>query len=108
MTQDQYFAEAYVGIADSLLLLAAYGFRNVDKIAAPAEEAIARALELNPRLAEAYAAKHRLNSRFNAPRADQDELIHQALQLNPNDAYALHSLSAAMWWPANRLKRSSL
>ena len=97
VTQDQYFAEAYVGIADSLLLLAAYGFRNVDKIAAPAEEAIARALELNPRLAEAYAAKHRLNSRFNAPRADQDELIHQALQLNPNDAYALHSLSAAMW-----------
>ena len=90
VTLDSKFAQAHVGVASSLTLLASKGYRNVSDVAPQAKAAIARALELDPDLAEAYAAKRLLLYELDegAP-GERLSLIERAVALNPNDAITL-------------------
>lgn len=93
---DPNFAPAHVGIAKTLVLLVNYQGRNIADIAPPAEAAIARALELDPSLAEVYAAKYLLLSEQDTPFAERVPLIKRAIELDPNDAMSLHLLATGL------------
>jgi tetratricopeptide (TPR) repeat protein len=89
-TLDPKFALAHVGVANTLVLLADRYYRNIDEVAASADAAITRALELDPQLPEAYAARFLLRSSAGGPRQERMQLIQRAIELNPNDPMTLH------------------
>ena len=92
---DPKFALAYVGLADTLRLQAAYSGVPVDVALARAEKAVAEALKLDPNLAEAWAARGGI-----AMDRAQDEIaerfLRRAIELNPNYATAHHWLSMVL------------
>jgi len=87
--RDAQFAEAYVGLADCLLLLTTY-FNALDSPAAyrEASEATARALEIDSELAEAWASQAfaRYLLTWDWEQAELD--FKRALELAPNSAVA--------------------
>ena len=92
---DPKFALAHVGLADTLTLQVYYGGRPKDAVLGDAEKAVAKALELNPNLAEAWTAAGNIaGSRFQFDRAEQ--MLRRALALNPNYAQAHHWLSITL------------
>lgn len=100
---DPEYAEAYAGLAESVLLLfnnhAAVSF---DEMLAVAEPALDRALALDPKLADAYASlgllKHKIwdESRRGPELAEAEAAYRRAIELNPNNARAY------MWFAAVR------
>jgi TolB-like protein/DNA-binding winged helix-turn-helix (wHTH) protein/tetratricopeptide (TPR) repeat protein len=94
LMHDSRFALAYAGLADAYMAGFYYQNRSLDQTAALVEPAAARALELDPSLAEAYAARAVLRSeqwRLDEAVADLDK----AILLKPNYADALVRLGAA-------------
>ena len=87
---DPEYAAPYVGLADANNLLHFYGAIGYDEAMANARPAIERALELDPELGEAYAARGYPSFWFEgdipAGRAD----FSRAIELNPNDSDALY------------------
>lgn len=85
--RDPQFALAYSGLADSYSLLSAsgesYGQIPVEEAIARAAPLIDRALELEPRLAEAHASLGYLNRLRQDPKAAERSL-RRALELNPD------------------------
>jgi tetratricopeptide (TPR) repeat protein len=74
---------------------ASYGYRSEDAVLAEAEQAIAKALELNSSLAEAWASAGLIAwDRNQFARAEQ--MLRRAITLNPNLAPAHHWLSRAL------------
>ncbi|MEO5624515.1 MAG: winged helix-turn-helix domain-containing protein [Dokdonella sp.] len=57
VAQDAHYALAYSGIADTYMLLYEYGDITLDEASAKAHSAVARAKELKPDLADAYASE---------------------------------------------------
>lgn len=57
VAQDAHYALAYAGIADTYMLLYEYGDITLDEASAKAHSAVARAKELKPDLADAYASE---------------------------------------------------
>ncbi len=91
---DPDFAMAWVGIADALGLLHAYG--HADEYVLPrAEEAITTALERDPRSAEAHAAMGRLHGQHNRNEEALAEL-RLALRLQPGYAEAHNWLTIGL------------
>ena len=89
---DPDYALAWVGLADSLILLHGYGYRAPDNALPEAETAVKRALQLEPDLAEAYASLGGLSgARGDLPGAI--ELLKQATELRPGYAEAHNWLS---------------
>jgi TolB-like protein/DNA-binding winged helix-turn-helix (wHTH) protein/Tfp pilus assembly protein PilF len=94
LSHDPRFALAYAGLADAYMAGYYYQNRPLDQTAKLVEPAAARALELDPALAEAYAARAVLRSeqwRLDEAVADLDK----AILLKPNYADALVRLGAA-------------
>lgn len=89
---DDTYALAWVGLADALGLLHAYGHLDGDQVLPRAESAIRRALELDPALAEAHAALGRLLGQRNEAIAAGRELK-RAVELKPGYAEAHNWLS---------------
>ena len=88
---DDRFALAYTGIADAYLLLAAgYGDLDAQEAAVKAEPAIARALELDDSLGEAYASLGLL-------RLNTGELINAELALRKAISFDPDYAMAHMW-----------
>jgi TolB-like protein/Tfp pilus assembly protein PilF len=84
---DPKFALASVGLADTLLLQTLYAGRSRDATLGEAEKAANRALELDPNLAEAWAAAgHLAADRGKFERAEQ--MLRRAIALNANYAPA--------------------
>ncbi len=93
--RDPEFALAHVGLADTLKLQTEYGTRPRVSGLEEAEQAAARALALDPGLAEAWTSKGGIaNSR--GAYAQAEELLRRAIELNPNYATAHHWLGAAL------------
>jgi TolB-like protein/Tfp pilus assembly protein PilF len=92
---DPQFALAWVGLADTLAMQVYYGSRPLDTGLSEADDAVNRALKLNPNLAEAWASAGMvLHSRLQLERAEQ--MFRRAIALNPNYAPAHHWLSLAL------------
>ena len=87
---DPDYARAYVGVADGKLLLALYGDLSEEQARADAAEAIDRAMELDPKLAAAWASRGLMLSDTDPKEAER--VLLRAIELNPN--YAM----AHMWY----------
>lgn len=94
--RDPHFAEAWAGAADSLTLMAIYGFKAVGQIRGDAEHAIDTALGLEPGLDSAHASRGLLWSQLDVPDSAVAEQYRKALALNPNN-------SLAHMWLSNHL-----
>ena len=89
---DPGYALAWVGLADSLILLHDYGYRPPDAVLPEAEAAIERALQLDPELAEAHGSLGGLHgTRGDLPGAV--EWLKSATELRPGYAEAHNWLS---------------
>ncbi|HSQ19475.1 MAG TPA: protein kinase [Blastocatellia bacterium] len=86
---DPNYALAYVGLANSYGALGGvYGFRSPQESYSQSKKFVAKALELDPKLAEAHyaLAGYKLNYEWNWIEAEQE--IKRAIELNPNYAQA--------------------
>ena len=89
---DAKFALAWVGLADTLALQNEYAGQPKDAGTRGAETAVARALELDPSLAEAWTSAGGIAyQRIQLERAEQ--MFRRAIAFNPNYATAYHWLS---------------
>jgi adenylate cyclase len=87
--RDPNYALAYVGIADSLLLLVEHGFARPKEAVAEARNLATRALELDDTLAEAHVSLAAgLETSFLRAAAERE--FKRAIELNPNYALAHH------------------
>ena len=87
--KDPDYPLAYVGLADSHLLLTAYGDNSPKESIAPARVALKTALELDDSLAQAHASSGLLATlELDLNRAISE--LERAIQLNPNYATAHH------------------
>ncbi|MEK7854502.1 MAG: tetratricopeptide repeat protein, partial [Acidobacteriota bacterium] len=84
------FALAYVGIADSYLLLGEYLYLAPEESFPFAREAAEKALELDPRSSEAYASMAEYYHYYEKDWAKAEECYQKAYRLNPNYASARH------------------
>ena len=89
IAKDPGYPLAYVGLADSHLLLTAYGTISTKEAASPAKVALKKALELDDSLAQAHASSGLLATlELDLNRAISE--LERAIQLNPNYATAHH------------------
>jgi TolB-like protein/Flp pilus assembly protein TadD len=89
IAKDPNYPLAYVGLADSHLLLTAYGAISPKEAASPARAALRKALALDDSLAQAHASSGLLaNLELDLNRAITE--LERAIQLNPNYATAHH------------------
>ena len=89
IAKDPNYPLAYVGLADSHLLLTAYGAISTKQAASPARAALKKALELDDSLAQAHASSGLLATlELDLNRAITE--LERAIQLNPNYATAHH------------------
>jgi tetratricopeptide (TPR) repeat protein len=86
--EDPRYSLAYAGMADSYTLLCAYHILSPEASMAKAKEAAAKAMQLNPTLAEAFEATghFQLLTEFNWNKAEDN--YKQAILLNPSFATA--------------------
>lgn len=84
---DPGYALAWVGLADALGLLHAYGYLEPERALRRAEEAIRHALDVDPGSAEAHAALGRLLGQKNDAAA-AERAIERAIELKPGYAEA--------------------
>jgi TolB-like protein/tetratricopeptide (TPR) repeat protein len=89
IAKDPGYPLAYVGLADSHLLLTAYGAISTKEAASPARAALKKALALDDSLAQAHASSGLLATlELDLNRAITE--LERAIQLNPNYATAHH------------------
>ena len=92
IAKDPNYPLAYVGLADSHLLLSAYGAVSPKESVPPARAALKKALELDDSLAQAHASSGLLATlELDLNRAIRE--LERAIQLNPNYATAHHWLA---------------
>jgi TolB-like protein/Flp pilus assembly protein TadD len=92
IAKDPGYPLAYVGVADSNLLLSAYGTHSPKEAILPARAALKKALELDDSLAQAHASLGLLATLELDVNGAISEL-ERAIQLNPNYATAHHWLA---------------
>ncbi len=89
IAKDPNYPLAYVGLANSQMLLSVYGALSPKEAARPARAALKKALELDDSLAQAHASSGLLATlELDLHRAVSE--LERAIQLNPNDATAHH------------------
>ena len=92
---DPEFALAWVGLADSLDLAANYADAPEAETIAQREDAVARALALDPGLGEAYASLANIHEYYDRD-DDMEQAFRKAIELSPNYATAYHWYSVAL------------
>jgi len=91
---DPNFASAYVGLARDYNFLAGWGTMPAGEAAANADAAIAKALALDPDLAEAYTERAWTFQIYRWDFTDADRDFRHALELDPGSSDAHSGLSA--------------
>jgi tetratricopeptide (TPR) repeat protein len=84
VAKDPTFAMAYVGIADSYLILAALTFEPPEKAYPQAEQAAVRALQLDDALAEAHASLAAVRENYGWDWSAAEVEYKRSIQLDPN------------------------
>ena len=89
IAKDPNYPLAYVGLANSQMLLSVYGAISPREAASPARAALKKAIELDDSLPEAHASSGLLATlELDLHRAVSE--LERAIQLNPNNATAHH------------------
>ena len=93
--KDPCYAPAWAGLAASYNMLAAYGASPRAETYPRAVVAATRALDLDSKLAEAWATLARVKTEYEWDWAGAEEMYKRAIELNPNDgtahqAFAVH------------------
>jgi len=94
ISKDPSYALAYAGLADSYLLLPAFGAASPQDSIPQAKAAAKHALELDDTLAEAHASSGRILSGYDFAFEQSIKEFERAIQLNPNYATAHHWISS--------------
>ena len=92
IAHDPKFADAYSGLAETYVNLANFGYITTGEGFEAANIAAARAVKLNPRLAEAYTS-HGFVLTARGSYGPAESAFRRALDLNPNSALAHHYYS---------------
>jgi len=85
---DPDFALAYSGLAEALVLVAAWGGEEVERLSAEAEQAARRALELDPNLGEAHTAMGVVLQFRGRPPDEYVGFLERGVELAPGSADA--------------------
>jgi DNA-binding winged helix-turn-helix (wHTH) protein/TolB-like protein len=88
LKEDQNYAQAYAGLADSYALTTS-GMLAAERMP-KAKAAVKKALELDDQLAEAHASLGFIKYKFDYDWQGAEESLKQAIELNPNYATAHH------------------
>jgi len=88
--EDKNYELAYVGLANTYLLLADYGYASFDENLPLAEFNAMKAMELNPESAEVHAANAFVSLIKKDDPAKTESFYLKAIELNPNYATAHH------------------
>jgi len=88
IAKDPNYALAYSGLADSYALKAAYTSEPARNLMPKAKEAVLKALEIDPNLAEAHASLGQVAEYFDYDFATAEKEFRHAIELNPNYASA--------------------
>lgn len=92
---DPSYPLAYVGLADSYLLLEEYGTRASSEVLPKAKEYVDKAIALDGSLAEAYASLGMIYSKmWQLP--DAEQAFQRSIELNPNYPTAYHWYSITL------------
>jgi eukaryotic-like serine/threonine-protein kinase len=95
--KDPNYALAYVGLADTYLLLPEYGRMSPSVAAPPTKEAVTRALEIDADLAEAHASLALMKEDFEWDWAGAEKEFRRAIELNSNYATTHHWYANFLW-----------
>jgi serine/threonine-protein kinase len=98
IAKDPDFAAAYAGLADGFILNCNWGFLPPDQGFPRAKEAAERALELDPKLAEAHTSLGFILSTYEWKWSEAESRFQTAISLNPNytTAYQWYGLSLTL------------
>jgi eukaryotic-like serine/threonine-protein kinase len=88
--RDPTYAAAYAGLADYYITLANFNLMAAAEAFPKAKAAAARALDLDPSLAEAHTSMGSIRGSYEWDRAGAEESFKRAIELNPNYATAHH------------------
>jgi TolB-like protein/DNA-binding winged helix-turn-helix (wHTH) protein len=88
--KDPGYAAAYAGLADAWVPLAWYAYLPPREAFPPAKEAVTKALQLDPGLAEAHTTLAFITLYYDWDRSDAEREFRRAIELNPNYANAHH------------------
>ena len=88
--EDPTYELAYVGLANTYLLMADYGYKTFDESLPLAEYNSNKALELNPNLAEVQVSQAYVSLIRKDSPDKTEKYFKKAIQLNPNYARAQH------------------
>ncbi len=107
ITLDPNYALAYSGLADVYITLPTrFSDINLDDVLAKAEEAIMKALELNPDLAEPHASFGFYKHVYTHDRKGAEREYQRAIELNPKYALARHWYSEHLWQAQGRVEEA--
>jgi TolB-like protein len=81
---DPTFALAYVGIAESYATIPSYPYASPDECVPKAKAAVAKALELDPELAEAHTVAGMIAASYDWDYAEAERQFKRALDLGPD------------------------
>jgi TolB-like protein/Tfp pilus assembly protein PilF len=90
IAKDPNYARAYIGLADSYLLLPNYGAASPQDSIPQAKAAVKKALELDNTLGEAYATSAKIRAEHDFEFEQGINEFESAIQLSPNYATAHH------------------
>ena len=93
--KDPAYALAWVGLADATALLSEYGPVPASGVVPKARQSVLRAIELDPRLAEAHATLG-LIGMYSFQWAEADQEYRKAIELNPRYPTAHHWLALSL------------
>jgi serine/threonine-protein kinase len=85
---DPDYAMAFVGLGDTYSVLGGQGLERPIDVFPPAKEAVNRALELDPGLAEAHRGLALIRYMYDYDWVGSEEAFQRALELSPNDGFA--------------------
>ena len=89
--KDPQYAPLYAGLADGYARLPFYTDTRPSEAFPKAKEAAAKALQLEPTLAEAHASMAYVLNYYDWDRSGAEQEFKHALELDPNDAAAYHA-----------------
>jgi serine/threonine protein kinase len=103
---DNGFAPALAGIADSHMALAIYGVEAPEAVIPLAKESAHKALEIDPKLAEARISLGCVESVYNWNWESAERQFQQAIESNPRCATAHHWYATSCLLPLARFEES--